>query len=146
VPHKKLFDIVNELALNLSDHNEVHALEIYGYFEFLLLSELGFGFNLDTCCICKEREVIKYISPKTCNGASFKCASRYDTKSLFEVPNYWEKWNGLQNYTSSDRDDIKQSLDITGYFISKNIIHLNNYFRCRIMDALSNKDLVLGCM
>lgn len=136
VCHENLFDFSQYISNNLHKFSKIEALNLYAYFEFLLLDCSGFGLDLDTCCICGKREDVHYISPKTCHGASCECASKFDTSKLFEVPESWRNWkNGDIKYSKS-QDDIKKSLSITGTFIEKNLSQVPNFFRSHVVNLI----------
>jgi DNA repair protein RecO (recombination protein O) len=88
----------------------------YCYLEFLLIKELGYGFDFSQCCLCESQNIdIFYISPKTGKGACKKCGDPFASKLFsFDV--------GVFLTTTEDPLIYKQALAVSGYFLSHHII------------------------
>lgn len=144
----KIFDFISHIADSMHFFSSGDIVKIYTYFEFIVLKEIGFGFDLDVCSICGNVEPLFYLSPKTGMGASRDCAILYKDK-LFEIPKIWKQWQTISNYEEITKIhisyfDLLKSLKITGYFIEKNAIPIDNHFRNSIIYDLENahkKDL-----
>ena len=138
---QKLFEFISFLSSELHNFSKIEILNLYAYFEFLLLNNIGYGMELDRCCVCGKVEELHYMSPKTGHGASNVCASIHANK-LFEIPQSWNFWkdNKIDNIISASRitkEDVRNSLNITGYFIEKNVMQYENYFRNSMMEMLA---------
>lgn len=57
-----------------------HIYYEYAHFEFLLLKELGFGFDFSKCVLCNQEKDIYYVSPKTGRGACKACGDVHASK------------------------------------------------------------------
>lgn len=138
-----LFSFLEFILINIKTFSQKEILILYAYFEFLLLHESGFGFDLDRCSICGQKERVKFISPKTGRTASENCCASYRDK-LFEIPDVWFYWKNRlfsEDITNScvSYNDLSSSLKITWYFINKNIIETQNHFRDVIISRFLGK-------
>lgn len=62
-------------------------LEPYAAFYLILLGDLGFGLELDTCAVTGSSEDLLYVSPKTGRAVSTHAALGYEKKLLLH-PNH----------------------------------------------------------
>lgn len=133
VRFSRAFSLLAFMLENISKLSIKELLMLYTYFEFVLLDESGFSFDLEYCAICGQKEEIEFISPKTGRTASKKCSFSHKEK-LFEIPNIWNVWRSkkllcdLMNQSFSF-EDLLNSMNITWYFITKNILDFQNHFR-----------------
>ncbi|MDR0744376.1 MAG: DNA repair protein RecO [Holosporales bacterium] len=140
IKYQELFEIIDLIYNDMNKFTEKQLIYIYAYFEFILLEKVGFGFDLKVCCICNRKEELHYISPKTGQVASKNCVQ--DHRKLFEIPKIWTTWKSIDineimsNCNFLDASDIKKSLDITLYFINKNIFNFDNFFRINLNNYL----------
>lgn len=120
----------------LQNFKEDEAITAYAFFEFLLLKESGFGFDLNTCSICGKPEKVKYLFPDTGRTAESKCYSPSSTH-LFEIPEIWFTWEkGDQDFRRYQKEEVLNSLSITKHFISKNLPPFSNCFRESVVSHL----------
>ena len=76
-PHPAIMPMVEEI---LDRMNDAHAASVSMVrFELYLLSELGFGLELDSCAVTGSRDDLVYVSPKSgravSQGAAGACAA-----------------------------------------------------------------------
>lgn len=103
-------------------------------YELLLLAELGFGLNLQSCVVTGAKDDLAYISPKSGCAVSRDAANGYEEK-LFKLPSF---------LIGAERDpqmnDILDGLTITGHFLERNILSQKVDFlsdvRMRMTDRL----------
>lgn len=136
----KLFCFLEFLLKYINTLSEKELLILYAYFEFIVLEESGFGFDLNCCSICHKKEKTEFISPKTGRTASKQCCFLHINK-LFRVPEVWHFWGNNSGFDAVMQCDIGEkdlyaSLEITWYFLRKNILDFPNYFRNKIMSQL----------
>ncbi|MDF2493442.1 DNA repair protein RecO [Sphingomonas sp.] len=84
-------------------------------YELLLLSELGFGLDLQRCVVTGAVENIGYISPKTGGAVSRPAAIGYEDR-LLPLPAF------LSAGGEADWADIFAGLAITGRFLARSIM------------------------
>ena len=85
-------------------------------FEKELLSEIGFGLDTSCCAGGGNRYNLAYISPKTGRSVSLEAGEPYKDK-LLPLPLFL--WKSAE---ATDRD-IRQGLEITGYFLIQHTPH-----------------------
>jgi len=103
-------------------------------FELLILSQLGFGLDLEKCALSGVTEGLIYVSPKTGCAVSKESAIGYESK-LIILPAYLKDQS-----IKPDWDDIFSALMLTGYFLKRNLFSEqgNNIITSReiLMDRL----------
>ena len=123
VIYNKTVDLIEDL---LSDEWVIK----YIYWELFLLSELGYGLDLEKCVVSGKKENLIYISPKSGKAVSEEEGKKYKDK-LFKLPKFLIKRNVKPN-----EDSLKQALLLSGFFIDK-FLKKNNkklpFFRKNIL-------------
>jgi DNA repair protein RecO (recombination protein O) len=92
-------------------------------YELLLLAELGFGLDLETCAVSGSAEDLVAVSPRSGRAVSAAEAEPYADK-LLPLPRFVRE-GGQANWS-----EIAQGLDLTGHFLMR--------------DLLTQKSAVLG--
>ncbi|MEK7687387.1 MAG: DNA repair protein RecO [Pseudomonadota bacterium] len=107
---------------------------IYVRLELGLLQELGFGLDLEKCAATGATDDLAYVSPKTGRAVSRVAAGPYKEK-LLVLPAFLST-GGLP----SDGDQLRQGLDLTGYFLERHVFWPHNKplppARARFMETL----------
>ena len=85
----------------------------YIFWELFLLSELGYGLDLEKCVVSGKRENLIYISPKSGKAVSEEKGREYKEK-LLKLPKFLVK-----NNVKPSKDSLKQALSLSGFFIDK---------------------------
>ena len=85
----------------------------YIFWELFLLSELGYGLDLEKCVVSGKKENLIYISPKTGKAVSKKEGEKYKNK-LFNLPKFL-----INKNVKPTNDSLKQAISLTGFFIDK---------------------------
>jgi len=123
VIYNKTVDLIEDL---LSDEWVIK----YIYWELFLLSELGYGLDLEKCVVSGKKKNLIYISPKSGKAVSEEEGKKYKDK-LFKLPKFLIKRNVKPN-----EDSLKQALLLSGFFIDK-FLRKNNkkmpFYRKKIL-------------
>ena len=123
VIYNKTVDLIENL---LSDEWAIK----YIFWELFLLSELGYGLDLEKCVVSGKKKNLIYISPKSGKAVSEEEGKKYKDK-LFKLPKFLIKRNVKPN-----EDSLKQALLLSGFFIDK-FLRKNNkkmpFYRKKIL-------------
>lgn len=107
-PHEALFLTLGAILDAFEDRPAAGLL--LARFELALLSELGFGLELETCAATGRRDDLIYVSPRTgravCRDAGAPYAGR-----LFPLPAF------LVSGGPAAPDDVEAALRLTGHFL-----------------------------
>ena len=84
-------------------------------YELLLLAELGFGLDLESCVVTGANDDLVAVSPKSGRAVSAAEAEPYAGK-LLPLPPFvreggWASW-----------EEIAQGLDLTGHFLTRDVL------------------------
>src|SRR5688572_2841603 len=92
-------------------------------YELLLLAELGFGLDLDSCAVSGSTDNLVAVSPRSGRAVSAAAAEPYSGK-LLPLPRF------VREGGQASWSDIAHGLDLTGHFLMR--------------DLLTQKSAVLG--
>lgn len=84
-------------------------------FELLLLSELGFGLDLERCAVTDSADDLVWVSPKTGRAVSAEAGAPYADR-LLRFPAF------LRLGGAADWPDIIDGLKLTGHFLTRDIL------------------------
>jgi DNA repair protein RecO (recombination protein O) len=84
-------------------------------YELLLLAELGFGLDLETCAITGSNDDLVAVSPKSGRAVSAAEAEPYAGK-LLPLPSF------VRQSGRATWEEISQGLDLTGHFLSRDVL------------------------
>jgi DNA repair protein RecO (recombination protein O) len=84
-------------------------------FELLLLSELGFGLDLERCAVTGDSGDLVAVSPKSGRAVSAAEALPYAGK-LLPLPNFLRKGG------HADWQEIAEGLELTGHFLARDLL------------------------
>jgi DNA repair protein RecO (recombination protein O) len=84
-------------------------------YEFLLLAELGFGLDLETCAVTGSGDDLIAVSPKTGRAVSAAEAEPYKGK-LLRLPRF------VREGGPADWCDIIDGLELTGHFLMRDVV------------------------
>lgn len=131
-PHPTFYNWFNK---NLTILCSTKDLKHYALFELFLLKEIGIELNLNECAVTGNTEELTHVSPKTGQAVCQKVAAPYINR-LFILPQFL-----IKNEQKPSKNDIKDSLNLTGFFLEKyflNTIHANlPKERSMLIEALS---------
>ncbi len=109
-PYKKIYKETMKLIENLFSKD---WLETYVKWELFLLSELGYGLDLEKCAVSGIKNNLIYISPNSGKAVSDKEGEIYKEK-LLDLPEFL-----INHNISATKESLKQAIKLTGFFINK---------------------------
>jgi len=109
-PQIKIYNKTIDLIENLLSKDWVVK---YIFWELFLLSELGYGLDLEKCVVSGKKENLIYISPKSGKAVSKTEGEKYKNK-LFNLPKFL-----IDKNVKPTNDSLKQAISLTGFFIDK---------------------------
>ena len=127
-PQAKIYNKTIDLIENLLSREWVIK---YIFWELFLLSELGYGLDLEKCVVSGEKENLIYVSPKSGKAVSKKEGEKYKNK-LLNLPKFL-----INKNVKPSNDSLKQAISLTGFFIDK-FLRKNNkklpFYRKKILN------------
>ncbi|MFN3892477.1 MAG: DNA repair protein RecO [Beijerinckiaceae bacterium] len=115
-PHEILFGMVEALADHLADARLAPAL--MARFELAVLSELGFGLDLERCAATGAREDLVWVSPRTGRAVSRAAGEPYADR-LLPLPAFLRQ-DALR--VDAGPDDLAKAYRLTGYFLERDVL------------------------
>jgi len=114
-PHQSLFDSFGTILDHLLDPADAAALIVH--FELQLLSELGFGLDLDTCAATGAKIDLAYVSPKTGRAVSRQAGDEFRAK-LLALPLF------LNNSSDAPPSStgLAEGFALTGFFLARHVL------------------------
>lgn len=110
-PHPVLYDhlyyLLQRLKYDLPWHEEYVKLEL------TILTESGFGLELDSCAATDSRENLIYVSPKSGRAVCAEAGEPYKTK-LLKLPDFSKEFS------------IAEGLALTGYFLEHRLLEAHH--------------------
>lgn len=85
-------------------------------YELLMLSELGFGLDLDRCAVTDGVDDLIYISPRSGRAVSRAAGAGYEEK-LLPLPEF------LKGQEEADVESLLDGLRLTGHFIERDLLY-----------------------
>ena len=122
IPEKEIHEVLLDgFLIFLSSLEEAHQDKIYWAplivrWELGLLSELGFGLNLETCVATEVTKDLAYVSPKSGRAVSKKAGEPYHDK-LFRLPPFL-----IGTTKNIKMQDIIDGLRLTEFFIERYVL------------------------
>ncbi len=102
-------------------------------FELLLLAELGFGLDLESCAVTGSTDNLVAVSPRSGRAVSAAEAEPYAGK-LLPLPRF------VREGGQASWSDIAQGLDLTGHFLMRDLLTQKSAVlgeaRARLVDRL----------
>jgi DNA repair protein RecO (recombination protein O) len=112
-PHPGLHEALGEIIAVIADAGLAPAL--IARFELEILSELGFGLDLDRCAATGSEEDLAYVSPRTGRAVSRGAGAPWHDK-LLPLPAFLRGDPG-----SPSAADIADALRLTRYFLERDV-------------------------
>lgn len=84
-------------------------------YELLLLSELGFGLDLDSCAVSGDTDCLVAVSPRSGRAVSERCSQPFAGK-LLALPPF------LRSGGQGRWDEIADGLALTGHFLERDLL------------------------
>ncbi len=113
-PHPRLYDALAALLDHL-DHAPL-AAELMVRFEMLLLDELGFGLDLETCAATGGRDELIYVSPRSGRAVSREAGETYRDR-LLPLPAFLAG----QATGEAETARLQEAFLLTGYFLERHV-------------------------
>ena len=114
-PHAALYDMAETLADHLDD--TTLAPDLLVRFELALLSEFGFGLDLDQCVLSGVTVDLAYVSPKTGRAVGREAGAPWQDR-LLSLPQFLLCPAGEQQ---PDAAEIVDAFRLTGHFLEREI-------------------------
>ena len=114
-PHPRMYEAL-ALLLDRLDRPPL-AAELMVRFELLLLDELGFGLDLESCAATGSRDDLVYVSPKSGRAVSRAAGEPYRDR-LMSLPAFL---NGA-NEAVADRNSLEEAFQLTGTFLLRHVL------------------------
>jgi len=114
-PHPRLYEAL-ALLLDRLDRPGL-AAELMVRFELLLLDELGFGLDLESCAATGSRENLVYVSPKSGRAVSRAAGEPYGDR-LLDLPAFLAG----RPHGVAVRADLEQAFRLTDTFLVRHVI------------------------
>lgn len=113
-PHLAVFTALEDILDGIGDLHAVAAKTVR--FELQILSELGFGLDLDSCAVTGTSDDLAYVSPKSGRAVSRSGGEEWRDR-LFRLPAFLR-----DDEAKPDADDIAAGFALTGYFIGRHVL------------------------
>jgi DNA repair protein RecO (recombination protein O) len=115
-PHPHVYGALGRILGELVDARRIAAR--VARFELQLLSELGFGLDLERCAATGARTELVYVSPRTGRAVSRAAGLPWHDK-LFRLPAFLsERAEGA----AASAQDIADGFALTGYFLLQHVL------------------------
>ena len=116
-PHRDIYDMLEQTLDDFEDAGEaaVHLVR----FELAMLTELGFGLDLENCAATGETQELVFVSPKS-GGAVSRAAGEPWADRLLRLPAFLRAGEG--SVIAFTDDDLHDGFRITGLFLLRNVL------------------------
>lgn len=117
--HGRLFDSLDRLIDRLCATGSAAMWPAdYVRFELDLLSDLGFGLDLERCAVTGRADDLAFVSPKTGRAVSAAAAEPYRDR-LLPLPGFLTRRDGADAAVAGE--NILMGLHLTGYFLDRHV-------------------------
>ncbi len=114
-PHENIYEGLETIVDHLADAQTCAALIVR--FEILMLSELGFGLDLQSCAATGADTDLIYVSPKSGRAVSREAGAPWHDR-LLALPAYVTNGAG----SGASARDIADGFSLTGFFLSRHVL------------------------
>jgi DNA repair protein RecO (recombination protein O) len=113
-PHPRLYDALAVMldALDAPDR----AAETMARFELLLLDELGFGLDLESCAATGTQDELIFVSPKSGRAVSREAGEPYQQR-LLPLPAFLAR----PSTGDADQASLEAGFLLSGYFLERHV-------------------------
>ena len=112
-PHAGLYSVFEDILDRLED--PVLAAPLVVRFELQILSELGFGLDLEQCAATGARDELIYVSPKSGRAVSREAGEPWADKML-KLPGF------LREDLPAVEHDVADGFALTGFFLERHVL------------------------
>jgi DNA repair protein RecO (recombination protein O) len=114
-PHPAIVPMIEGILDRLREPRAAAALMVR--FELYLLSELGFGLELDSCAVTGSRDDLSYVSPKSGRAVSQSAAEPWRDK-LLPLPPFLSDVEAIDPPVR----DLAEAFALTGHFLRQRVL------------------------
>jgi DNA repair protein RecO (recombination protein O) len=116
-PHEDIYEMLDRTLDDFDDAGgaAVHTVR----FELAMLSELGFGLDLENCAATGETTDLVYVSPKS-GGAISRTAGEPWRDRLLRLPPFLRESEEGTNHCSDQ--DLQDGFQLTGMFLLRHVL------------------------
>jgi DNA repair protein RecO (recombination protein O) len=114
-PHPNLYRAASLIADKLDVSEHIPAMLVR--FEMIVLAELGFGLDLDTCAATGGRDDLIYVSPKSGRAVSREAGAPYHHRLLALPPFLREEHQAVKPPSC----DIHAGFKLTEFFLMRDL-------------------------
>ena len=116
-PHEAIFEMLDHTLDDFDDAGgaAVHLVR----FELAMLSELGFGLDLENCAATGETSDLVYVSPKS-GGAVSRTAGEPWRDRLLRLPAFLRE--GEEGANDWSDQDLQDGFQLTGLFLLRHVL------------------------
>jgi DNA repair protein RecO (recombination protein O) len=116
-PHEAIFQMLDHTLDDFDDAGgaAVHLVR----FELAMLSELGFGLDLENCAATGETSDLVYVSPKS-GGAVSRTAGEPWRDRLLRLPPFLR--DGEEGANEWSDQDLQDGFQLTGLFLLRHVL------------------------
>ena len=114
-PHPKFYKRFKKF---INEFDSIDWLHRYVILEVNLLSEIGFGLDLETCAVTGTTRQLVYVSPKTGRAVSKNAGEPYHDRMLV-LPQFLSP--SCLNEGAVKSRDVCEGLTLTGHFLQKHV-------------------------
>jgi len=112
-PHPEVHGRLDAMLDQLDDPSTAAAQMVL--FELAMLTELGFGLDLESCAATGQADDLGYVSPKSGRAVSRGAAAPWQDR-LLRLPEF------LSQAVSPSTEDIADGFALTGFFLSRHVL------------------------
>jgi len=112
-PHAGLYSVFEDILDRLED--PVLTAPLVVRFELQILSELGFGLDLEQCAATGVRDELVYVSPKSGRAVSREAGEPWADKML-KLPGF------LREDMPVVEHDVADGFALTGFFLERHVL------------------------
>ena len=120
---EKLNDFINKISNQKISQNEIIAN--YIKLEIFILSNLGYGLDLESCVVTNSKIDLAFVSPKSARAVSFNVGKNYANK-LLKLPQFL-----ISEHIEPDYLSLLDGLKLTEFFIEKFLIPEKNFYNSK---------------
>ena len=118
--HPRLYAGLLRLLETMVQNENKDWPETYVRFEFLLLSDLGFGLDLGTCALTGTADDLAFVSPRSGRAVSRAAAGTFAPR-LLPLPGFLRGEGEESDEEGPGGDEIAAGLKLTGHFLAKHV-------------------------
>ena len=112
-PHPDVHDQLSAMLGHLDDPQTAAIAMVR--FELQMLTELGFGLDLESCAATGAADDLGYVSPKSGRAVSRTAGAPWQDR-LFRLPAF------LSEAVTPTPDDIADGFALTGFFLGRHVL------------------------